>query len=206
MSRRRRRRSRAPGLVALLIVAALVGAAGYAWRYHRGWLSLPYLSPSDLRSPSPTTAKPPPARPDQRQSTVTATLYFRRVRNGAERLVAVTRELPGEAPARAALEALLSGEVPEGCERPLPEGTKLRGVTIKQGTATADFSEELASHFQGGSDNEGVVVYAIVNTLNSLPTVEKTQITVGGRKLDTLGGHLDIGEPLAADEELMIAR
>ena len=202
---RRRRRSRAPGLVALLIIAVLIGAAGLAWRYHRGWLSLPYLSPSDLPSSSATASRPP-AQSGQHTSTVTATLYFRRVRNGAERLVAVRRELPGPAPARTALEALISGEIPAGCERPLPKGTKLRGVSIRQGTATADFSQELIGNFQGGSENEGVVVYAIVNTLNSLPTVERTQITVEGEKLDTLGGHVEISEPLATDEELVVAR
>jgi spore germination protein GerM len=50
------------------------------------------------------------------------------------------------------------------------------------------------------------VIYAIVNTLNSLPTVEKTLITVEGKPLDTLGGHVEIEGPLESDEELVVAR
>ena len=202
MSRRRRRPSRVPGLVALLIIAVLVGAAGYAWRYHPEWLPLPRAKPH----PAPATTTQHTTTQTHETSRVAGRLYFRRLTESGERLVAVMRALYGDAPARAALEALISGEVPQGCARPLPGGTKLRGVTIKQGTAIADFSEELVSNFQGGSDNEGVVVYAIVNTLNSLPGVEKTQITVEGEKLDTLGGHVEISKPLATDEELVIAR
>jgi spore germination protein GerM len=188
----------------LLILAGLLGAAGYLWRTHPGWLKLPGWKP---RPPSVATYHPTTVHPVGKSSaTVTAQLYFRRFTDSGERLVAVRRVLPGEAPAQAAVRELLSGEVPFGCERPLPPGTRLLGVRVEKGVATADFSRELQRNFQGGSDSEAVVIYAIVNTLNSLPTVERTQILVEGKALDTLGGHLEIGEPLAADEEMVIAR
>jgi len=204
MSRHRKRSSRAPGCAALLILAGLLGAAGYVWWSHPEWLRLRGPRP---RAPSAATYHPTTVHPVGKSSaTVTAQLYFRRFTDSGERLVAVRRVLPGEAPAQAAVRELLSGEVPFGCERPLPPGTRLLGVRVEKGVATADFSRELQRNFQGGSDSEAVVIYAIVNTLNSLPTVEKTQILIEGHAADSLGGHLEIGEPLAADEEMVIAR
>jgi spore germination protein GerM len=135
---------------------------------------------------------------------VTATLYFARVVDGKQRLVAVRRELPpGLGVARASLQQLIEGEVPAGCERPLPPGTKLRGITVADGLATADLSRELLTGFRGGSDNEGVTVYAIVDTLTSLPTVERVRILAEGKPVSTIGGHLDISAPLKYDGELV---
>lgn len=135
---------------------------------------------------------------------VVADLYFARVVDGKQRMVAITRELPpGLGVARACLEELLRGEVPRGCDRPLPPGTELRGITLDGGVATVDFSEQLQSGFRGGSDNEGVVIYSIVNTLTSLPTIERVQILVEGQHINTIGGHLDISGPLEFDGELV---
>jgi spore germination protein GerM len=124
--------------------------------------------------------------------------------NGKERLYPVSRGVSAESPARAALEELISGELPAGCTRPLPAGTTLRGIRADNGLVTADFSPELASNFQGGSDNEGVAVYAIVNTLTSLPGVKQVQILVDGKPIDSIGGHLDVSGPLGADGELVV--
>ncbi len=87
--------------------------------------------------------------------------------------------------------------------RPLPEGARLLGVKTEDGIATADFSEELVSRFPGGSSNEAATVYSIVNTLTSLPGVEKVQILVEGEVVETIGGHLDVSSPLAFDGELL---
>jgi len=135
---------------------------------------------------------------------VVADLYFARVVDGKQRMVAITRELPpGLGVARACLEELLRGEVPRGCDRPLPPGTELRGITLDGGVATVDFSEQLQSGFRGGSDNEGVVVYSVVNTLTSLPTIGKVQILVEGERVGTIGGHLNVSGPLTFDGELV---
>jgi spore germination protein GerM len=77
-------------------------------------------------------------------------------------------------------------------------------VSVADGIATVDFSPELVSEFRGGSDNEGVTVYAIVNTLASLPTVDKVHILVEGRAVNTVGGHLDVSQPLNFDDELVV--
>ena len=122
-------------------------------------------------------------------------MYFLRVVNGEVELTSVPRALPAAAPARQAIQELLSGLVPKGALRPLPTGTKLRGITITGPLATVDFSRELVSEFHGGSASEEAAVYAIVNTLTSLPGIEQVQILVEGHPRDTLGGHLDLRGP-----------
>jgi spore germination protein GerM len=155
------------------------------------------------RVPAHTTARP---RADSTPSalTLTAQVYFARIVGGKERLAPVDREVSAESPAQGALDELISGDLPAGCTHPLPEGTQLRHLRVEGGIAIADFSRELVSNFQGGSDSEGVIVYAIVNTLTSLPGVKQAQILVDGKPLDSIGGHLDTSGPLAADGELVV--
>ena len=98
----------------------------------------------------------------------------------------------------------MRGEVPRGCDRPLPPGTSVLSICVEDGLATVDFSEELVTNFRGGSDNEGVLVFSIVNTLTSFPTIERVQILVAGETVNEIGGHLYLGEPLAFDDELVV--
>jgi len=204
MSRRRRRTSRRPALaVMLLIIAAGVGLA--LCRLHPGVRAKrPHTSfhPAFSRpGTEPGTEPSPPAH------AVTARIYFSRIVNGKERLYPVRRELLAEdlqAAAQAAVEELVSGEVPTGCARPLPEGARLERIWVKEGRTIADFSPELVSNFAGGSEHEGVAVYAIVNTLTSLPSINQVHILVDGKEVDTIGGHLDTSGPLTADDELVV--
>jgi len=201
MSRRKRRKPRRTGL-AVIVLIALVGAGFLAWRisprYRQLW---PRAQPRPVRTPA---AGGPSARPAERPSAIEVRLYFGRIVNGQERLVPITRRVPAAAPARAALEELIDGALPEGCQRPLPAGAAVRGLRIDGDVAVADFSRELLTDFHGGSDNEGVTIYAIVNTLASLPGVSRAQILVEGERVDTLGGHLDIRYPLSPNDELVV--
>lgn len=138
---------------------------------------------------------------------IVATLYFARVSDSQIRLMPVARKLPSSAPpATAAMEELARGRVPTGCEPPLPSGTKALGVTVESGVAWANFSSELVRRFSGGSDNEEAVVYAIVNTLASLPGVRRVRILVQGRSVETIGGHIDISGALPPDNELVASQ
>ena len=197
---RRRRTSRAPWI--LIAVLALALAAAGAYLYHI------YPEYQRLRSNERTAeTRPPTAASTGRSSRtpVVAHLYFARIADGKQRLVAISRELPaGLSPAEAALEELTRGQVPRGCDRPLPRATKLLDVSLSHGIATADFSKELESGFPGGSDTEGVIIYSIVNTLTSLPGIDKVQILIGGQRVNEIGGHYILGEPLPFDSELVV--
>jgi len=189
-----RRGSRAPVVVIVILGAAVLLLGAILWRV--------YPEYQRLRTETAVTQTPdtePAAEP------VLAWLYFARIVEGKQRMVAISRELPpGVGIARTSLEELIRGEVPRGCDRPLPPGTSVLGIRVAAKTATVDFSEELITNFRGGSDNEGVMVYSIVNTLTSLPTIDKVQILVAGKTVNEIGGHLHLGDPLAFDDELVV--
>ncbi len=198
---RRRRPSRAPWILIAVLALALAAAGAFIYRIYPEYQRLRSTeATSDApQPPPPTSTGRPPARP------LVAHLYFARIAKGKQRLVAISRELPaGLPPAEAALEELIRGEVPRGCDRPLPRGTALLGVSISNGVATADFSKEIESGFPGGSDTEGVIVYSVVNTLTSLPDIERAQILVEGERVNEIGGHYILGEPLVFDGEFVV--
>ena len=85
----------------------------------------------------------------------------------------------------------------------IPPGARPLSVRVEDGVAVADFSRELVERHWGGSAGELMTVYGIVNTLAELPGVRRVRITVEGRALETLAGHVDLSEPLAADRTLV---
>ena len=195
--RRRRRRSAVPWVFIVFLSAALAVAIVVLWRIYPEYrrLSAEGTTPPQVTAPpdSSTVAEP-----------IIAHLYVARMTEGRQRMVAVPRELPAEpSPARAALEELIRGEVPRDCDRPLPPGTRVLTCEVANGVATVNFSEELVSGFRGGSENEQVKIYAIVNTLTSLSGIEEVQILVEGRRPEVIGGHYDLSDPLTFDNELV---
>ena len=97
------------------------------------------------------------------------------------------------------------GEAPEGLVSVFPVGTRLRGFYVtEQGEAFVDLSPEVAASHPGGALNEQLTVYAVVNAVTTnLPAIERVQILVGGREVDTLAGHVDLRRPLEADPSLV---
>lgn len=198
----KRRKSSRSSCVAIVLLALVVAAlAGALWRIYPEYRELKARQQRPDRVPAQQAGAEgaPAGRP------VVVELYFSRIVDGKQRMVAIKRELPpGLGVARGSLEELLRGEVPRGCDRPLPPGTELLGIDVADGLATVDFSEQLRTGFQGGSDNEQVTVYSVVNTLTSLPTVDRVQVLIEGETIATLGGHHDIGGPLTFDSELVV--
>ncbi len=108
----------------------------------------------------------------------------------------------------AAVNCLLQTNKEEGLVGGLiPAGTGLLDpIEIDdKGVATLNFSGELVENFSGGSDQEALTVNAIVHTVvsNSSGNVQSVRILVEGKPVDTLGGHLDLTEPVKADSTLL---
>jgi len=78
----------------------------------------------------------------------------------------------------------------------LPPATRVKSLGVHGRIAQVDFSDEIVKHNPGGSSREILAVGAIVNTLTEFATVERVQILVEGKKVNTLFGHVDISEPL----------
>lgn len=107
----------------------------------------------------------------------------------------------------AAMDALLATNEQEGLSMGLiPEQTKLISpIEVRRGIATANLSREFVDNFSGGSETEAATVNSIVHTLvsNSSGKVDRVQILVEGKKVESLGGHFSLQDPVEADSALL---
>lgn len=101
---------------------------------------------------------------------------------------------------------LISGPEDRSALRALPPATRLRqAYVLGNGVAYLDFSAALKEGIGGGSMEEILAVYAIVNSIvANVPEVRKVGILVNGRVLATLNGHLDLRRPLPPDYSLIL--
>jgi spore germination protein GerM len=139
--------------------------------------------------------------------TSTVTLYF--PSDSADMLAGEPREIaetarPVDRGAQI-LAALLEGPQAPGALPAFPEGTTLRRLWVREdGTAYADFSDELAKGMTGGSADELLTLYAIVDSLTlNVPEIKRVGVLVAGRERDTLGGHVDVRRPLPPNRSLV---
>ena len=146
-------------------------------------------------------ASRPASVPRERVATrkIRATLFY--VAENGLSLVPIEREVPyGDGlveQARRIVEAEI-GPAPDPLLSALPEGTKLRALYVTdRGEAFVDFSRELVAAHPGGSLNELLTVYSVVDALTAnLPAVHAVQLLVDGREVDSLAGHVDLRRPL----------
>lgn len=152
--------------------------------------------------PAPVELVVEPSAPPPGVPRITATLFYGSADGDA--LVAVRREVAlaeGTVPqAREIIEAQLQS-APEPYASVIPEGTALRAFyTTVRGEAFVDLTPEVTTGHPGGSSTELLTVYAIVNAITAnLPTIQRVQILIDGREVDTLAGHVDLRRPLERD-------
>jgi spore germination protein GerM len=111
---------------------------------------------------------------------------------------------PGDR-AKQIVAALLEGPEQGGSSRALPEGTRLRQLfVLEDGTAWADFSSEIRENLAGGSANELMAVYAVVDSIAfNVPEIARVGFLVEGRPVETLNGHLDLRRALRGRRDLL---
>lgn len=107
-----------------------------------------------------------------------------------EKVFSVTRAVPKTAAvAKAALEELLKGptyaEQIDGYVTNINEGVKINSLTIVNGVAKVDFSQELQKEV-GGACRVTAIRAQIVDTLNQFSTVNSVVISVNGNTEDIL--------------------
>lgn len=183
-----------PAVVIGVIAAGLVAGLAIVFFVLPSWLTTPDTSSQ------PATSAATPAGADVRR--LVATLYY--VSEDGSSLVGVTQEVPfGGSPAEQARNILAAqlAPAPSGSVSAIPAGVTLRGLFLTpRGAAYADLSREIISGHPGGSLNETLTVYTLVNALTqNVREITGVQILVDGRQVDTLAGHLDLRQPLAAE-------
>jgi len=95
-----------------------------------------------------------------------------------------------QAPARAVLELLLGGDLTDeekanGFTTSINPDVKIQKLTIENGIAKVDFSEELEKAV-GGSCRVSAIRAQIIETLKQFPTVKDVVISINGRVEDIL--------------------
>ena len=135
----------------------------------------------------------------------TLTLYFGD--QNAMYLVAEARQVEikeGEKTEKLVVKELLKGPVNEKLIALFDPEVKVLSTETKDGVCFVNFSEELATKPSGGSAEELLMVYSVVNSLCELENVEKVQFLIEGKKVESLA-HMDMSEPFAANTELLIS-
>jgi hypothetical protein len=150
---------------------------------------------------TPERADPPraEAQPSADARKIQATLFY--LSDTGDELAGATQEvLYGATPAEQArriVEAMLQAPG-AGRRSAVPAGTAIRSLFVTaEGHVYLDLTGAIVSGHPGGSLQEALTVYAIVNAITvNLPNVTAVQILVDGRQVDTLVGHLDLWYPL----------
>ena len=181
-------------LAALVMVSLL--ALGLA-RWHG-----PRVQQTTVAAARLPAAPPPPASGRK----IKAHLYY--VGDDGLTLTSVERDIAlGESTLEQArlLVAAQIAPVAEPTVSAIPAGTTLRAVFLgDHGEAFVDLSREVATAHPGGTMNELLTVYTIVNALTeNLPAVTSVQILVDGKEVETLAGHIDLRRPIAKNSEFV---
>ena len=183
------------GLKRPVIIGAILVGAGL-------WLVLALLPGWLSRRPEEATQTPATGASDARK--IQATLYY--VSDDGAELVPAVREVPfGATPveqARRIVEAQVRTPS-DGNVSAIPNGTSVRAIFLgAHGEAYVDLSKEVMTGHRGGTLDEALAVFAIVNAITSnLPDVTAVQILVDGKEVDSLAGHLDLRQPIGRATE-----
>ena len=160
------------------------------------WLVLAILPGFLSRpSPQPRDSAAGAATPGQQ---IQASLFY--VSDDGAELVPVIRDVPYGATSTEQARHIVAAQVRPpagGLVSAIPQGTVVRSVFLgSRGDAYVDLSTEVLGH-GGGTLNEALAVFAIVNAVTSnLPDVSTVQILVNGKEVDSLAGHLDLRRPI----------
>jgi spore germination protein GerM len=165
------------------------------------WFGMPRLtSRVSSRAATRAAAAPAPVAPAPPGRKIKARLFY--VADDGMRLTSVERDIAyGEGASAQAREIVAAQIAPvvEPLVSAVPPGTALRAVFLSEnGEAYVDLSKEIITAHPGGTVNELLTVYTIVNALTvNLPAVTSVQLLIDGKEVDTLSGHVDLRQPLA---------
>jgi germination protein M len=136
--------------------------------------------------------KPPATTGKEQTGTVPTVLSLQVWFTRGDGLVAVRRtHQPTPRVATAAIEALLEGPTAEeqaaGFASAVPSGTRLLGITIRNGVATVDLTSEYQSG--GGSRSMQTRLGQVVYTLTQFPTVQQVRFRLDGTPVNVFSSE-----------------
>lgn len=178
---------------ALVVGGIALAAAALTWAL---FVVLPKRASSSTANSSAAAASAAPAGAGRK---IKARLFY--VAEDGIHLTHVERDVAyGEGTLEQAREIVAAQIAPvaEPLVSAIPAGTTLRTLFLTEGgEAYVDFSREIVAAHSGGTVDELLTVYTIVNALaENLPAVTAVQVLVDGKEVDTLAGHVDLRHPL----------
>ena len=85
----------------------------------------------------------------------------------------------------AMVEALIRGPEQADLLPTIPVGTKINDIFIKDGACYLDLSQEFQKNYIGGETMEQLTIFSLVNSLCGLPGINRVQILIDGRRVET---------------------
>jgi germination protein M len=120
-----------------------------------------------------------------------------------KRNIKIDEDFTDEMLASSIINELIAGPDNKDLRPTIPEESKLLSLKIEDGIALADFSEEIKSNHWGGSAGETMTLSSIANTLTELDSIDKVQLLIEGKAVETLAGHWDTSQPLERNETII---
>ena len=184
--------------VAALALAALIG--GTLWSSRRQPVSVSTNLPVPAASAAPDASPVPDATPSPSPKGTPAprteiTIYTKVDDEDGSHLEAKTVPATGDSASSNSPKGALTAmaKLPNS---PLPKGTVINKALVQSnGLGVVDFNPAFKENFSGGDRGEGMVLNAITQTMAQFGA-KQVQITVGGKKIDTLGGMESLDKPL----------
>ena len=198
---------RANVLTALALLALLLVVVLSAPRWTR---LLTRNAPADDAEEGATPSPVPPPEGEEAaaiEQKINVKLFFLAADQPAllieDREVAYSADLARQV--RTVVEEIVKGPQ-KGLLGTLPAETRvIETFVTPAGVAYVDLSKEATEKHPGGSRNELLSVYSIVNSLTAnFPAVKRVQLLVEDRQVATLAGHVDLTHPLASDLTFLV--
>ena len=176
------------GWMTLALVAALVAVSSPLW-----W--------SSEKAPEETVVVAPESplfTGEEKKGS--ATLYFVNSDKGnfGKQSVEIYLTESYTAQLKQILMAFFAGPTEDGLVAVFPEGSAAREVFLDgQGLAVIDLNSRASKAHPGGTSAEFQSLYALYKTVVvNFPKVQRVQVLVEGKRVDSLAGHLDLMDPL----------
>lgn len=166
----------------------------------------PRASSSD--APSRTESDAPAAAPAPLERATVEVYYPAVIGDG---LVGKFSEIfhtvtPGDQAKQIVADLMSDPDTPQAM-RALPQGTRLRqAFVLDNGDCYLDFSRDLVQGIGGGSMEEILTVYSIIDSVvMNVSEIRRVGILVEGEPIETLNGHMDLRRPLKPNMSLILA-
>lgn len=111
------------------------------------------------------------------------TLYFANTKGNKLKEYPLQMEVSNNAPIeQLIIEQLIAGPYRDGYQNTIPKETKVLKTSVKDGICYVNLNQAFLDAMPEVKDE--ITIYAIVNSLVDLPTVNKVQFTIDGKKME----------------------